>query len=147
VAKPKRIQGAFVSDKEVKKVVNWIKSKASLQNPEVEGVVGPAIQNGLSEDLRMNLEAPMEENNLDLAFGGDDPLYDEAKRVVIEAKKASASLLQRRLRIGYARAARLIDMLEENGLVGPGEGAKPREVFGEIGDAGESLDETEKKEL
>jgi S-DNA-T family DNA segregation ATPase FtsK/SpoIIIE len=56
-------------------------------------------------------------------------LYEEAKRVVFEARKASASLLQRRLRIGYARAARLIDMLEENGVVGPGEGAKPREVY------------------
>ena len=60
---------------------------------------------------------------------GDDPLYEEAKRVVFEAHKASASLLQRRLRVGYARAARLLDMLEEQGVVGPGEGAKPREIL------------------
>jgi S-DNA-T family DNA segregation ATPase FtsK/SpoIIIE len=60
-------------------------------------------------------------------------LYEDAKRVVIESKKASASLLQRRLRIGYARAARMIDILEERGIVGPGEGAKPREVYGEAG--------------
>lgn len=59
----------------------------------------------------------------------DDPLYGPAKEVVIQAKKASASLLQRRLRIGYARAARLLDILEEQGLVGPAEGAKPREVL------------------
>ena len=59
----------------------------------------------------------------------DDELYEEAKKVVIQSKKASSSLLQRRLRVGYARAARLIDMLEENGVVGPGEGAKPREVY------------------
>ncbi len=59
----------------------------------------------------------------------EDPLYAEAKRVVIEANKASASLLQRRLRVGYARAARLIDILEERGLVGPADGAKPREVY------------------
>jgi len=63
-------------------------------------------------------------------FGGDeDPLYEEAKKTVIEAKKASASFLQRRLRIGYARAARLLDILEERGLIGPGDGAKPREVY------------------
>jgi len=60
----------------------------------------------------------------------EDPLYEEAKRWVIESQKASASLLQRRLRIGYARAARLIDILEERGMVGPGDGAKPREVYG-----------------
>ena len=59
----------------------------------------------------------------------DEPLYIEAKKLVVEAKKASASLLQRRLRIGYARAARLLDMLEEQGIVGPGEGARPREII------------------
>jgi len=59
----------------------------------------------------------------------DDDLYGEAKKVVIRSQKASSSLLQRRLRIGYARAARIIDMLEEDGVVGPGEGAKPREVY------------------
>ena len=63
--------------------------------------------------------------------GGEEPLYEDAKNVVIEAKRASASLLQRRLRIGYARAARLIDILEDKGVVGPAEGAKPREVFGD----------------
>ena len=61
--------------------------------------------------------------------GSDDELYEEAKKVIIQSRKASASLLQRRLRVGYARAARLIDMLEEDGIVGPGEGAKPREVY------------------
>ena len=61
--------------------------------------------------------------------GEEDPLYEEARKLVIEAKKASASLLQRRLRVGYARAARLIDILEERGVVGPGEGAKPREIL------------------
>jgi len=66
-------------------------------------------------------------------YDEEDPLYEEAKKVVIEARKASASLLQRRLRIGYARAARLIDILEEKGIVGPGEGAKPREVYGTEG--------------
>jgi S-DNA-T family DNA segregation ATPase FtsK/SpoIIIE len=60
----------------------------------------------------------------------DDDMYDAAKEEVMRAGKASASLLQRRLRVGYARAARLLDILEENGVIGPGDGAKPREVYG-----------------
>ncbi|MFH1990620.1 MAG: DNA translocase FtsK, partial [Patescibacteria group bacterium] len=59
----------------------------------------------------------------------DDELFDEAKDVIFQAGKASASLLQRRLRVGYARAARLLDILEEKGYIGPGDGAKPREVY------------------
>jgi len=59
----------------------------------------------------------------------DDVLYQEARTLVIETGKASASLLQRRLRVGYARAARLLDLLEDQGVVGPQEGARPREVF------------------
>ncbi len=59
----------------------------------------------------------------------DDELYDEAVEVVREAKKASASLLQRRLKVGYARAARLLDIMEGRGIIGPGEGAKPRDVY------------------
>jgi len=59
----------------------------------------------------------------------DDELYLEAKEVVARAGKASASLLQRRLRVGYARAARLLDILEEKGIVGPADGAKPRDVY------------------
>ena len=58
-------------------------------------------------------------------------MYEEAKKLIIETKKASASFLQRRMRIGYARAARLLDMLEDEGVIGPGEGAKPREVYGQ----------------
>ncbi len=82
----------------------------------------------LSESLEKTLTSP-EEATETFFEGEEDPLFEEAKKVVIESKKASASLLQRRLRIGYARAARLIDMLEEKGIVGPGEGAKPREVY------------------
>ncbi len=69
----------------------------------------------------------------DLAGGGDDDdeMLDEAIAVVSEARKASASLLQRRLKVGYARAARLLDLMESQGLIGPGEGAKPRDVYEE----------------
>jgi S-DNA-T family DNA segregation ATPase FtsK/SpoIIIE len=68
--------------------------------------------------------------------GGDDDseddLFEAAKEEVMRAGKASASLLQRRLRVGYARAARLLDILEDKGIIGPGEGAKPREVYGVV---------------
>ena len=67
---------------------------------------------------------------------GEDALYEQAKTVVIQARKASASFLQRRLRVGYARAARLIDLLEERGVVGQGDGAKPRDVLVSAMDAG-----------
>ena len=118
VSKPRRIQSAFVSEKEVKRVINWIKSSfAKIPSKESIGEL-------MGEDI--SLEKPETEIE---DFYGEDPLYEEAKRIVIEAKKASASLLQRKLRIGYARAARIIDILEERGVVGPGQGAKPREIY------------------
>jgi DNA segregation ATPase FtsK/SpoIIIE, S-DNA-T family len=125
LGKPRRLQGAYISDKEVKRVANYIKSKNERQG---DFAIGDDVLNVQREDLERSLDMPENEFNGDF---GDDPLFDEAKRVVLEARKASASLLQRRLRVGYARAARLIDILEEKGIVGPGEGAKPREVYGE----------------
>lgn len=67
--------------------------------------------------------------NQKLAPGSEDDLFEEAKRIVVKAGKASTSLLQRRLRIGFARACRLLDLLEEDGIVGPADGAKPRDVL------------------
>ena len=119
IAKPRRIQAAYVSDKEVKRVAKFIKT----QNPLLEGEEPAQV---IAEDLEKTLEQNPE---TDFMSGEDDPLYEEAKKLVIEAKKASSSLLQRRLKVGYARAARLIDILEERGVVGPGEGAKPREIL------------------
>jgi len=130
VSKPKRIQAPFVSEKEVKRVVRYIKEKdlTTEMDPDL-------IQetHKISEDKQAGVGALFEE---------EDPLYEEAKRIVIEANKASSSLLQRRLRIGYARAARLIDMLEEQGVVGPQEGSKPREVFGEVGETERTEEES-----
>ncbi len=117
--KPKRVQGAFVGEKEVKKVIDFFKQQtgAVIYNEEI--TEKPKRGLGLTGDV-----------------GGDsdngDALFEEAKQVVQAAGKASASLLQRRLSVGYARAARLIDLLEAKGIVGPGEGAKPREVYGSI---------------
>ncbi len=119
LSKPKRVQGAFVSEEEMKRVVKAIKGD-NLPTYD-ESIVS---KNGVSSHGgTVNL------------FGGasddQDSLFDEAKRCVIESGKASASLLQRRLKVGYARAARLLDELEEAGIVGAGDGAKPREVFTE----------------
>jgi S-DNA-T family DNA segregation ATPase FtsK/SpoIIIE len=121
--KPKRIQGAYVADKEVKNVVKYIVSENQTSDSLVE------MDKGLSEELKSSQENLSKESAG--FFDEQDPLYEEAKKLVFEAKKASASFLQRRLRIGYARAARLIDMMEEEGVVGPAEGAKPREVYGQ----------------
>jgi S-DNA-T family DNA segregation ATPase FtsK/SpoIIIE len=135
--KPKRIQSPYVSDKEVKNVVKYIISK----NKEAGSLA--EMDKGLSEELERSQENS--EGGPTSFFNGEDSLYEEAKQLVIESKRASASLLQRRLRIGYARAARLIDMLEEKGVVGPADGAKPREVYsaspassGTVSEAGSS---------
>lgn len=135
ISKPKRTQGAYASEKEVRKVIKFIKTEnptAEQEEEENAAIISDAGK--MSESLEKSLE--------DSAAGfwgvGDDPLYDEAKKVVVESNKASASLLQRRLRVGYARAARLIDMLEEKGVVGPGEGAKPREIIATTADINEA---------
>ncbi len=117
--KPKRIQGAFIGEKEVKKVVDFFKVQ-----------VGAVIYNeDIVEKPKRNLGIPGFESE---GSDDDDPLLQEATEEVRRAGKASASLLQRRLRVGYARAARLLDIMEQQGIIGPGEGAKPREVYGVV---------------
>ncbi len=118
-SKPRRIQAPFVSEEEAKGIVSWLRENDN---------------NGGDDDLALNLEESLQKSEhkregLD-ADEDDDALYEDAKQVVLAAGKASASLLQRRLRVGYARAARLLDILESRGIVGPAEGAKPREVYG-----------------
>ncbi len=119
VAKPRRLQGANVTEKEVKDVVKFLKTQAE------------ELDLGEEEDLHVDFSSAA---HIGGGFGhqdddADDELYNDAKEVIVHAGKASASLLQRRLKVGYARAARLLDILEENGIIGPGEGAKPREVY------------------
>lgn len=118
LSKPKRIQGCYVSDNDIRKVADFL--VAQLDEPveyEVdvtEKIRGPGKGSGYKD--------------------ADDELYEEARGTVIRAGKASASYLQRRLKIGYARAARLLDMLEERGIIGPGAGAKPREILASAAD-------------
>ncbi len=115
--KPRRIQGALITEKEVHRVVDFFKQQT-----------GAVIYN---EEI---VEKQKRSSSVPGLGGGDedagDELFEEAKAEVLRAGKASASLLQRRLRVGYARAARLLDILEDQGVVGPAEGAKPREVYG-----------------
>jgi len=106
-SKPIRVQGAFVSDKEVEEVVRFVKEQQEVRYQE------EMIPEEVSEETQPAV---------------DDELYEQAVQIVAEAQTASASLLQRRLRVGYTRAARLIDMMEAQGVVGPYEGSKPREV-------------------
>ncbi|MFH1838114.1 MAG: DNA translocase FtsK 4TM domain-containing protein [Candidatus Kuenenbacteria bacterium] len=116
ISKPKRLQGAFVSNLEIKKIVAFIKEKHKPEYQE-EIIEKPNISN--IENFSIDSEGN----------GDDDELLSQAKEVILKYKRASASLLQRRLRIGYARAARLLDLLEEQGIIGPVDGAKPREIY------------------
>jgi len=117
-APPERLQSAFISEGEVKKVVKYL---ADNYADEVMGDIT------LSEG-QVQVDTSIFESMADES-GEEDEMYEEAKVCVVEAGKASTSYLQRRLKLGYARAARLMDMLEERGVIGPGEGAKPREVL------------------
>ncbi len=115
-SKPKRIQAAYVSEKEVESVINFI-----VKNNE--GKIGET-------SLETSLRQESERTHDDVTYSLDkDPLFEDARRLVIDAGKASASLLQRRLSVGYARAARLLDMLESEGVVGEAQGSKPREIL------------------
>lgn len=119
LSKPKRIQSSYVSEEEIQKVANFVKAHNKTESSEREEF---SSSNGAK-----NKESIF--NRLEQTDGEDDELFEQAVETVKMAKKASASLLQRRLKIGYARAARLLDIMEDKGLIGPGEGAKPREVF------------------
>lgn len=127
--KPRRIQGAFVDDPEVVKVSDHLRMQRPPQYDD-EIIAQPVQLSGKGGIV------------MDYDGGGDDDMYKDAVRCVIESGKASASLLQRRLRVGYARAARLIETMEEQGIIGPADGARPRDVliksldeaFGSAGD-------------
>ena len=121
-SKPKRIQGVYISVTEIKRLVDFWK-KAKIDEKEIkEKPEFEESQEDSSSSTFLDLDEFQEEIE-------EDPLYPEAYRLVVETQKASATYLQRCLKIGYARAARLLDMLEKRGVVGPSRGAKPREVY------------------
>jgi len=127
-SKPKRIQGVYIAEKEIKMITDYIR-KNNNSNDEKGDSPQDSLDLTSQQDRSRIAFSPIGSETLDEDGPEDDEMYDEAKRVVIEAQKASASLLQRRLRVGYARAARLLDILEQQGIIGPGDGAKPREVY------------------
>lgn len=129
MSKPARIQSAYISESEVKNVVKYLVDNYADEVPSDINLTETALadKNAIFEST--------------FGDGDDDDLYEEAREIIVSAGKASTSYLQRKLRIGYARAARLIDMLEERGVIGAGDGAKAREVIG--GSAGESSADNE----
>lgn len=118
MSQPERLQSAFISEEEVKKVVQYLKDSYQDElRDEIE------LSGSIDSGSRGNLFSDDIDNN------ADDDLYEDARITVIESGKASTSYLQRKLGIGYARAAKLIDMLEDRGVVGPQNGSKPRDVL------------------
>ena len=122
--KPLRVQGAFVSDDERDSIVQFIKRQSTAQ---------------YSEDVMAQIEKAAEDKGANGKGRGDDdepsgkPDYDEllpqAVDVIFDTKQASVSMLQRRLKLGYSRAARIVDQMEEMGIIGPFEGSKPRQIL------------------
>jgi S-DNA-T family DNA segregation ATPase FtsK/SpoIIIE len=113
--KPRRIQGVFLDEKEVKSVTDYLRSARDPQYND--DVVSQKVSLGGGRSGGGDYGDP------------DDDMFDDAAEAVLHAGKASASMLQRRLRVGYARAARLLDLLEERGIIGPADGARPRDVL------------------
>ncbi len=118
MSKPIRLQSAFISENEVKKVTAHLAKHTDTSLADGISLTGANANNLTSDDLATVVLAE-----------ADDEMYEQAREEVMRAGKASASYLQRKLKIGYARAARLLDMLEERKVIGPGEGAKIREVY------------------
>ena len=108
-SKPVRAQGCFVTDPEIERIVSHVKQQR---------------QPTYDEQLISRQEKPVE-----AMLGDKDELYEMAKKLVLDTRQASTSLLQRRLRLGYARAARILDLMEQEGLVGPPQGSRPREIL------------------
>jgi len=117
-----RIQGTFISDDEIKSVVDYVIKQQKAHYDETLTM----------SDEEMNATTMTNEVEGQDYDPGEDPLYNQVVEYVITSKKASTSLIQRRFRIGYNRAANLVDKLEERGIVGPQNGSKPREVLVEL---------------
>lgn len=131
MSKPRRIQAPFISEEEVKAVVKHLADSHDEELPNEIDLADVQHDNSIFAAT------------LDGDHDDDDDLYEEAKATIIDAGKGSTSFLQRKLRIGYARAARLMDMLEERGVVGPADGSKPREVISGHTDAESEVEEHE----
>ena len=122
--KPKRVQGCFVSDPEVEAVTNYVKANFITEYDQevMQEIDRKAEQTGNSKSAASEVEPTADEEYA-------DEMLPAAVDVILETKQASVSMLQRRLKLGYARAARIVDEMEEKGIVGPFQGSKPREIL------------------
>ncbi len=135
MAQPQRVQSAYISETELKKVVKFLSENYITEIPT---------------DITMTAEGQRDKNSIfessfdsdEESLDDDDELYEDARAIVMEAGKASTSYIQRKLRVGYARAARLMDLLEQKGVIGPADGSKPRSVIGQEGSGGEDSGDT-----
>lgn len=131
VNSPTRIQGSFITDDEIKRIIDYTVEQQKAQYDE-------SLLNLETIDHNVSSASGQEFGD---AANDEDPLYNDIVQFVIETQKASASLLQRRFKLGYNRAARLIDLLEERGIIGPSNGSKPREVLVQLGDTNDNNEE------
>ena len=122
--KPRRVQGCMITAEEIEEVVNFVKSNSGEANYNDEVI--RKIEESVAEKDKGGKAAPAQESSAD---GEADELLDAAVEVILETGQASVSMLQRRLKLGYSRAARLVDQMEERGIVGPFEGSKPRQLL------------------
>ncbi len=144
ISQPQRLQGPFVSDKEIEAVLDFWKAQADLPDPDVlkdterkaqaardmtETKIVHSSSSRLEEQQRILAQMDSVFNSYGTEEEEDDPLMEEAIALILDSGQASASMLQRRFRIGYNRAGRLIDTLEARGIIGPSEGSKPRKVL------------------
>ena len=130
VNSPTRIQGSFITDDEIKKIIDFTVEQQKAQYDE-------SLMNLDANDHNVNNASGTEFGD---AANDEDPLYNDIVQFVIETQKASASLLQRRFKLGYNRAARLVDLLEERGIIGPANGSKPREVLVQLDNVKEEVE-------
>lgn len=136
MAKPQRLQSAYITESEVKKVVQYL---ADTYKDEIMSEIN--LTNNNNEPGKDAIfEANFDSEGSDL--GDEDELLEQAREIVVSSGKASTSWLQRKLGIGYSRAAKIIDLLEEKGVVGPANGSKPREVYG-VSESSSSIDSSE----
>ena len=124
VSKPSRVQGCFVSDREVEDVVKYVKNGGTAVYDE--DILDDIEKLAAQEKGKKSADVSGEEGG---GFSDEDEMLPAAIECVVEMGQASTSLLQRKLKLGYARAARIIDQMEERGIVGPFEGSKPRQVL------------------
>lgn len=123
-AKLTRAQGAFVTDDEVMRIVQFCKTQA---------------RPNYVKDARATVDGAAGGENAEPITAEDEECYERCLEVISQEKRASTSLLQRRLRLGYTRAARMMDILETRGIIGPGDGAKPREILVDLSDYGDDV--------